>query len=463
MTDTNMTEASTTNTNIAEAKPVDANAAASAPKSTLKRPRTYYAATANPAPERPMLQGDQTCDVCIIGAGFSGMSTALHLAESGNELKIIVVEAASVGYGASGRNGGQVINGYSRDFETIYQRYGTDITNSLMQMCYEGGDIIRGWIEKYRIECDYRNGAFFAAFNGIQMRRLEKRKDEWEKASASFTPTLKMYGKNDMPQVVDSKLYVGGLLDRRGGQLHPLNLLLGEAAAFESLGGKIYENSRVTAIDDGDKPRAITAQGSVTAKIIVVCGNAYLGDFLPQLTGNIMSVSSQIITTQVLGEEVVKKMMPSDYCIEDSNFLMDYYRRTADHRLLFGGGVNYSGATPKGISKLLRPHMAKVFPVLKDKKIEFAWSGNFALTLARMPHIGRLSDTSYFIQGDSGHGVTTCHLLGKLVAEAISGQISRYEVFSTMRTFPFPGGKRFRVPLTALGALYYSVRDMLGF
>ena len=426
---------------------------------TVKKPRTYYAATANPAPERPPLQGNETCDVCVVGAGFSGLSTALHLAESG--LKVIVVEAVSVGFGASGRNGGQVINGYSRDFDTIYQRYGTDITNHLMQMNYEGGDIIRGWIDKYKIECDYRNGSFFAAFSKKQMRDLEKRKEDWEKASASFTPTLRMYDQKDMPQVVDTKLYLGGLLDRRGGQLHPLNLLLGEAAAFESLGGKIFENSPVVAIDEGDVPSVKTEQGTVEAKIVVVCGNAYLGNLLPELTGHIMSVSSQVITTEVLGEEMVKKMMPADYCIEDSNFIMDYYRRTADHRLLFGGGVIYSGATPKGIAKRLRPHMTKIFPALKDKKIQFAWSGNFALTLARMPHIGRLSDTVYFIQGDSGHGVTTCHLLGKLISEAINGQISRYEVFSTMRTFPFPGGKRFRVPLTMLGALYYQLRDSL--
>ena len=213
---------------------------------TVKKPRTYYAATANPAPERPTLQGNETCDVCVVGAGFSGLSTALHLAESG--LKVIIVEAVSVGFGASGRNGGQVINGYSRDFDTIYQRYGTDITNHLMQMNYEGGDIIRGWIDKYKIECDYRNGSFFAAFSKKQMRDLEKRKEDWEKASASFTPTLKMYDQKDMPQVVDTKLYLGGLLDRRGGQLHPLNLVLGEAAAFESLGGKILENSPDVAI-----------------------------------------------------------------------------------------------------------------------------------------------------------------------------------------------------------------------
>jgi gamma-glutamylputrescine oxidase len=465
MTDTTMPEtpAPITEAFAAIETPVPAAAATptAAPQPAApKRPRTYYASTANPAPERLPLLGSESCDVCIVGAGFSGMSTALHLAEAG--LKVYVVEAVSVGYGASGRNGGQVINGYSRDFETIYQRYGTDITNHMMAMNYEGGDIIRGWIEKYKIECDYRNGSFFAAFKPKQMLHLEKIKDDWEKASASFTPTLKMFGKEDMPQVIDSKAYIGGLLDRRGGQLHPLNLVLGEAAALESLGGKVFENSRVISIDQGDKPRVTTDKGTVDAKVVVVCGNAYLGNLLPELTGHIMSVSSQIVTTEVLGEEMAKKMMPADYCIEDCNFLMDYYRRTPDHRLLFGGGVLYSGVTPKGIAKRLRPHMQRIFPHLKDKKIQFAWSGNFAITRSRMPHIGRISDTVYFIQGDSGHGVTTCHLLGKLIAEAINGQITRYEAFATMRTSFFYGGKRFRVPFTALGAFYYQLRDTLG-
>jgi gamma-glutamylputrescine oxidase len=423
----------------------------------MEKALSYYTATANPAPARPALQGDETCDVCVIGAGYSGLSTALHLAESG--FKVIVVEAVSVGFGASGRNGGQVINGYSRDFDTLLYRYGMDMADDLLRMNFEGGDIIRAWIDKYKIECDYRNGSFFAAFTKKQMTALEKRMEVWEKTG---NMSLKMYAAAEMPQVVDTKMYIGGLLDRRGGQLHPLNLALGEAAAFEKLGGKIFENSRVIRLESDDHPHVFTEQGSVGAKYLVVCGNAYLGDLLPELTEKIMSVSSQIVTTEVLGEELAKKMLPTDYCIEDCNFLMDYYRRTADHRLLFGGGVVYSGAAPTDIIRRLKPHIIKTFPYLQSKKIEFAWSGNFALTLPRMPHIGRLSDTVYFIQGDSGHGVTTCHLLGKLVAEALNQQASRFDTFATMITPSFPGGKTFRVPLTMLGALYYEMKEVLG-
>jgi gamma-glutamylputrescine oxidase len=419
--------------------------------------QSYYAASANPVPDRPALQGNLTCDVCVVGAGYAGISTALHLAERG--YKVIVLEAAKIGWGASGRNGGQIINGYSRDYDTILGRYGADTAQALLGMSFEGGDIIRERIEKYKINCDLKTGSFFAAFNDKQMQYLEKRRTLWEKSGHTG---LEMYAKERIPEVVDTGIYCGGLLDRRGGHIHPLNLALGEAAALESLGGKIFEQSRVTHIDKGAKPVAYTGQGSVTAAHMVVCGNAYLGDAVPELSGRIMSVSSQIVTTEVLGAELTQRMMPAGFCLEDCNYLLDYYRITADHRLLFGGGVVYSGSEPTDIIKRLHPHILRTFPYLKDKKIEFAWSGNFALTLTRMPHIGRLSDSVFFIQGDSGHGVTTCHLLGRLAAEAIDHQAQRFDVFASMRNFPFPGGRTFRVPLTALGAWYYGMREKLG-
>jgi gamma-glutamylputrescine oxidase len=419
--------------------------------------KSYYAASASPAPARPALEGDKTCDVCIVGAGYAGLSTALHLAERG--YKVIVLEAARVGFGASGRNGGQIINGYSRDYDTILSRYGADTANALLNMSFEGGDVIRERIAKYKIDCDLKQGSFFAAFNEGQMRYLERRKEVWKKAG---NKDLEMYGQERIPEVVDTALYCGGLLDRRGGHIHPLNLALGEAAALESLGGRIFEQSRVLRIDKGAKPAVFTDKGRVSAKYLVVCGNAYIGAILPELSQKIMSVSSQIITTEVLGAELTAKMMPSGFCLEDCNFLLDYYRITADKRLLFGGGVVYSGTEPADITKRLWPHVLRTFPYLKDRRVEFAWSGNFALTLTRMPHVGRLSDQVYFIQGDSGHGVTTCHLLGRLVAEALSGQAARFDVFASMRNFPFPGGRMFRVPLTALGAWYYGLREKLG-
>jgi gamma-glutamylputrescine oxidase len=417
---------------------------------------SYYAASANPQPERPPLQGEVAADVCVIGAGFAGISTALHLAEKG--LKVVVLEAVKIAFGASGRNGGQIINGYSRDYDTILGRYGQDTAKALLNMSFEGGDIIRERIQKYNIKCDHKPGSFFAAFTPAQMKFLERRREVW--ASAGHDQT-EMYDDKKVRQVSDTPLYIGGMLDKRGGHIHPMNLVLGQAAALESLGGKIYEQSRVTHIDKGAKPVAHTAQGSVKANFLVVCGNAYIGESVPELPHRFMSVSSQIVTTEVLGAELTDKMMPADFCLEDCNYLLDYYRITGDKRLLFGGGVIYTGSEPADIIRRLEPHVLKTFPYLKGKKFDFAWSGNFALTMTRMPHIGRLSDTVYFIQGDSGHGVTTTHLLGRLTAEAINAQSGRWDVFANMPNYPFPGGRLFRVPLTMMGAWYYGMKEKL--
>jgi gamma-glutamylputrescine oxidase len=420
-------------------------------------PQTYYAASANIAPDRPALKGDIEVDVCVIGAGFAGISAALHLAEQGR--RVVVLESARVGFGASGRNGGQVINGYSRDYDVIKKWYGETTARALLNMSFDGGEIIRDRIFKYGIKCDYKQGSFFAALTPKQLDGLDYGRKVWEDAG---NKKLSMYDKTRVSEVTSADLYCGGMLDMMGGHLHPLNLVLGEATALEMLGGRIFEQTRVLDIERLPKPVAVTPHGRVTAELMVICGNAYLGDTAPDLTSHIMSVSSQIVTTEKLGEDMARQMMPAGFAVEDCNYLLDYYRMTADHRLLFGGGVVYSGAEPGDIIKRLRPHIARTFPHLKDVKIDFAWSGNFALTLTRLPHVGRINDRIYFIQGDSGHGVTTTHLLGKLVAEAVKGQTERFDAFASMRTFPFPGGRMFRVPLTALGAWYYGMKEKLG-
>lgn len=419
--------------------------------------RTYYSATAHAAPDRPPLAGDVTCDVCVIGAGYAGLSTALHLAESGK--KVVVLEAEKVGWGASGRNGGQVINGYSRDYDDNRRHYGEDSARALLEMNFEGANIIRQWISQYNIDCDWKEGAFFAALNARQMHGLERTRELWEKAG---NKGLEMFDRTRVCEASNTDLYCGGLLDRQGGHIHPLNLALGEARAIESLGGKIYEGSRALSITQGVKPTAITAKGRVIADTLVLCGNAYLGDTVPKLSCRIMSVSSHIVATEPLGSDVARRLMPANYSVEDCNFLLDYYRMSTDNRLLFGGGVSYGGRTASDIASLLAPRIARVFPELAAVPLDFSWSCNFALTLTRMFHVGRLSDSVYFIQGDSGHGVAPCHLLGKLTAAAINRQSAGFDVFAGLRNYPFPGGRAFRVSLVTLGAWYYMLKEKLG-
>jgi gamma-glutamylputrescine oxidase len=418
--------------------------------------KSYYAATAHRQDPRPALTGSETADVCIIGAGFTGISAALELAERG--FSVIVLEAVRVGFGASGRNGGQIVNGYSRDLDVISARYGTDAGRVIGAMALEGGDIIRQRVETYDIDCDLVPGGLFAAMTTKQMRQLAHHKQVWDGFGHH---TLEIVGPSALPKHVVSARYVGGMIDKASGHIHPLNLVQGEAAAAERLGARIFEDSRVIAVDAGAAPVVKTAQGEVRSKFVLVCGNAYIGDLLPEIGGKIMPVSTQILATEPLGG-LAAELLPSNVCVEDCNYVLDYFRRTADNRILYGGGIVYGGQDPESIRAKILPNMLKTFPGLKDARIDYAWSGNFALTLTRFPQLGRLSATVYYSHGDSGHGVTTTHLLGKILGEAVAGQAERFDVFEKLPYYPFPGGKTFRVPLTALGAWYYGLRDRLG-
>ncbi|NVZ34981.1 FAD-binding oxidoreductase [Pseudomonas sp. A4002] len=421
-------------------------------------PQSYYAASANAVPPRPELQGEVETDVCVIGAGYTGLSSALFLLENG--FRVTVLEAAKVGFGASGRNGGQIVNSYSRDIDVIERSVGPQQAKLLGDMAFEGGRIIRERVAKYQIQCDLKDGGVFAALNSKHMDHLESQKRLWERYGHT---QLELLDERRIREVVACDNYVGGLLDMSGGHIHPLNLALGEAAAVESLGGTIYEQSAATRIERGANPVVHTAHGKVRAKFIIVAGNAYLGNLVPELAAKSMPCGTQVITTAPLGDELAKTLLPQDYCVEDCNYLLDYYRLTSDKRLIFGGGVVYGARDPANIEAIIRPKMLKAFPQLKDVKIDYAWTGNFLLTLSRLPQVGRLGDNIYYSQGCSGHGVTYTHLAGKVLAEALRGQAERFDAFAGLPHYPFPGGQLLRTPFAALGAWYYGLRDKLGF
>ena len=421
-------------------------------------PDSYYAASANPAPRRDVLSDNIQTDVCVIGAGYTGLSTALFLLEQG--FRVVVLEAAKVGFGASGRNGGQIVNSYSRDIDTVERSAGPDAARLIGAMAFEGARIIRERVTRYGIDCDLKNGGVFAAFNARQMHHLEAQKALWERYGYD---QLEMLDHNSIRNVVACDRYSGGMLDHGGGHIHPLNLALGEAAAVESLGGIIYEQSPALRIDRGDSPRVHTTSGQVSAKFVVVAGNAYLGNLVPELAAKSMPCGTQVIATEPLGDELAASLLPQDYCVEDCNYLLDYFRLSADKRLIYGGGVVYGARDPADIDSIIRTKMLKTFPQLQGIKTEFAWTGNFLLTLSRMPQVGRIGDNIYYSQGCSGHGVTYTHLAGKIIAEALRGQAERFDAFANLPHYPFPGGQQFSAPLSALGALYYSLRDRIGF
>ncbi len=419
---------------------------------------SYYAASANTRALRPALVGDQTFDVCVVGAGYSGLSTALHLAEQGHN--VAIVEGARIGWGASGRNGGQVVNGLNASLQTIKRRYGQDTANFVAGLVMEGGEIIRERVETYDIQCDYKPTNLFTACTDAHMQELEERLELWQGYGLN---TQEMVSKGQIGKYVGTDMYAGGMIDHSGGHMHPLNLALGEAEAFEKNGGAIFEMSVVTDVDyEAARPVVKTATGTITCKTVVLCGNAYLGKVVPKLTSRVMPVSTQIMATEPLSEEMANRLLPTDTCVEDIRYILDYYRLSADKRLLFGGGTVYGGAEPSDIEAKLRKNMNKVFPELANTKVEYAWSGNFALSFSRVPQMGRLNNNTYFAHGYSGHGVTGSHTFGRILAEAISGDASRYDVFEKVPYIPFPGGRMFRVPYSMIGSWYYGFKDKFG-
>ncbi len=423
-----------------------------------KHTGSYYAASANPSPDRPALMGDQQIDICIVGAGYSGLSTGLHLVEKG--YKVAILEGARVGWGASGRNGGQIVNGLNASLQTIKGRYGQDTATFVASLVQEGGEIIRERVKTYDIACDLKPGNIFAGLTSAHMRELEARRALW----ASYgLHNQDMLDTEQLRAHVGSDRYAGGMIDHTGGHMHPLNLALGEAAAFEKLGGVIYEQSPVLSADtQAAQPVVKTARGSITCKTLVLCGNAYLGNVVPALTARVMPVSTQMMATEPLGEARANALLPTDKCVEDIRYILDYFRLTADKRLIFGGGTVYGGSDPADVVAKLRPAMEKVYPALKDVKIDFAWSGNFALSFSRVPQLGRLGDNTYFAHGYSGHGITGSHTFGKILAQAIDGNKTRFDVFAKVPWYPFPGGRLLRVPYSMLGSWYYALRDRLG-
>jgi len=418
---------------------------------------SYYAASANAAHRRPRVEGDISCSVCVVGGGFTGMSAALELAEKGHD--VIVVEAERVGCGASGRNGGQLVNGYSRSLGHIGRRYGAEMEKICGSMALEGAQIIRDRVNRFGIDCDLVDGGIIAAINENQMGGLKEDAEEWHRNGHK---TIRILDSDAIREHVGSDRYIGALLDPEGGHFHPLNYVLGEAAAFERLGGRIYENSRVLGIEKGKRPSVRTGDGSINCDYVLVCGNAYLGNAVPELTARIMPVSSQIIATEKLDKEVARALLPTNHCIEDARYVLDYYRLSADNRLIYGGGTVYGARNVGSIVKRIRPGMLQTFPHLAGTRIDYAWSGNFALTLTRIPQVGRLSDNILFSHGDSGHGVTTTQLLGRLLSEAVDAQADRFDAFASFPYIDFPGGRLFRLPATVVGSWYYSFRDRLG-
>ena len=415
---------------------------------------SYYAASVNEVTDYPVLEGAKSADVCVVGAGFTGTATALSLAERG--YSVALVEANRVGWGASGRNGGQVINGMS-GLETLRKKHGNGIAEILNNLRWGGNDIIRERVAKYDIQCDLKDGYVEVATKPSQVSYIDEFAADRESHPSDFA--YEVWDREKTCDMLGTDAYHGGFVCYRDGHLHPLNLCIGEARAAHNLGVQIFEQSPVTGITHGKRPRVETANGYVEADSVVLAGNAYSQLEPKHLANLIFPAGSYIIATEPLADDVAKAINRKDVAVCDLNQVVDYYRLSADKRLLFGGACNYSGRDPKSIKSYILPRMLKVYPQLKDVKIEYEWGGKISVVLRRIPTLGRINDNVYYCQGYSGHGVCATHVMGEVMADAVTGTMERFDLFADMNHFRIPGTQWMGNQIIALGMLYYKMKD----
>lgn len=418
---------------------------------------SYYAASANDAPVHPPLSGDIDADVCVVGGGIAGCSTALHLAERG--YRVVLLEAKRIGWGASGRSGGQAIGGYACGQQKLVDQLGIEDARKLWDISVESLGLLRERVARHSIDCDLHWGQVHVAIKSRQRDALIAEQRELEERFGYGQ--LKFLERGAVESLLATKRYCAGLYDSGGGHLHPLNYTLGLAAAAQAAGVRIFEHSAVVRVERSDPAVVVCNGGRVKAQFVALCCNAYMDGLMPELQSRIMPVSTYIVATEPLGEARITNLMRENIAVTDVNFVLDYFRRSADHRLLFGGRVSYSGLDAFNTKHATRKRMLNVFPQLADVAIEYAWGGYVDITLNRAPDFGRIAPHIYYLQGFSGHGIALTGIAGKLVADAIAGQAERFDLFTKIRHRNFPGGRLLRTPALMLAMLWYRMRDLL--
>lgn len=418
---------------------------------------SWYNASRNWHGEFPRLKGELTVDVCVIGGGITGLTCALHLAEKGYQVALL--EGNTIGYGASGRSGGQMIFGFAAEQPTLEKLVGKEDALRIWQSGLEGIELLRERVRRHQIDCDLLPGHAHVAIKPRQERELA----EWAELLQHRYQyqSLELWDQNKTQAEINSSSYRAALFDSNSGHIHPLNYTLGLARAAKDAGVNIFEQSPALNLS-GDTQQVIQShEGHVKAKYTVLAGNAYLSGIGEKLHKKVMPVGTYICASEPLGRERALDLIRNNIAVADINFVLDYYRLSNDYRLLFGGRVSYSTVPPLNLAKAMGKRMTDVFPSLNNVNVDYAWGGNVAITMNRAPHFGRLKNNIYFAQGFSGHGIAATGLAGKLMADAISGTAERFDVFTKIPHLAFPGGRYLRTPTLVLAMAWFRLQDLL--
>ncbi|WP_170560812.1 NAD(P)/FAD-dependent oxidoreductase [Ruegeria atlantica] len=421
-------------------------------------PASWYAATANPIDRFPALTSDGKADVCIVGGGYTGLSAALHLAEAGFD--VVLLEAHRVGFGASGRNGGQLGSAQRMDQEDLERLVGNDDAAKLWDLAEDAKDLVKSLIAKHQIDCDLKPGV---AVLGLSSGEQQELHDHAEHLSDRYNyDQIEVLNEDAGHALCPSPTYRGGYLDMGAAHLHPLNFALGLAQAAANAGVRIFEGTEVLGVEETAPAVVRTSQGSVTADHVILACNGYLGDLNRKVAAKVMPINNFIAATEPLGADAAC-VLTRDVAVADTKFVVNYFRLSADGRLLFGGGESYGYRFPSDIAATVRKPMTEIFPHLQDVKIDYAWGGTLAITMRRMPYLARTAPNVLSASGYSGHGVGTATHAGQLMALAIQGQAEGFDTMARVPALPFPGGPALRSPLLALAMTWYALRDRLGF
>lgn len=423
-------------------------------------PHSYYAASIPSTdflPPFKSLDGDLTADICVVGAGFAGLSAAIKLRQKG--LDVVLVDANRVGWGASGRNGGQLGSGQRVGQKTLEKMVGRDDAKKLWQLAQDSKQTVHDFIAEFGIDCEYQSGIFNVDHKAGYVAQTKTEVDYLNEAYGY--DNVRFVDRDELRTFLGTDAYFGGSLDTGSGHIHPLKLALGMAKAAQGLGVKIFEKTEVTNLKPGAKIVAETKSGSVTASHVILACNGYLGMLNRKTAGRVMPINSYIVATEPLSEGLANELIANNAAVADSKFVVNYYRLSKDRRLLFGGRESYSYRFSQDIKANVRKPMLNIYPQLKDTKIDYGWGGTLGITMNRMPHFEWLEPNIISVSGFSGHGVAMANLAGTLAAEAIGGTAERFDVMARVPTVPFPGGTLMRAPLLTLAMLYFSLRDKL--